>query len=160
MLTGVAGLGFQYERRRVRVELLGKRHQESRRLIGIPARDESPRLPAVTGCKGHTGGPGAGRAGGGVAAGAASPAPPAAVGQDHGAQVSLQTSVSKTNTWEELLPAWLCTGEEVMPVQDPSTAPLSSPRLSLPMEMHASGHRGKRRAPQPRRCSLPCLSCA
>lgn len=60
MLTGVAGLGFQYERRRVRVELLGKRHQESRRLIGIPARDESPRLPAVTGWKGHTGGPGAG----------------------------------------------------------------------------------------------------
>lgn len=45
MLTGVAGLGFRYERQRVRVELLGKRHQESQSLIGIPARDESPRLP-------------------------------------------------------------------------------------------------------------------
>lgn len=110
MLTGVAGLGFQYERRRVRVELLGKRHQESRRLIGIPARDESPRLPAVTGWKGHTGGPGAGPRAGGVAARAASPAPLVAVGQDQGAQVSLQTSLSKTNPWAGLLPAWLCIG--------------------------------------------------
>lgn len=45
MLTGVARLGFRYERQRVRVELLGKRHRESQSLIGIPARDERPRLP-------------------------------------------------------------------------------------------------------------------
>lgn len=132
MLTGVAGLGFQYERRRVRVELLGKRHQESRRLIGIPARDESPRLPAVTGWKGHTGGPGAGPRAGGVAARAASPAPLVAVGQDQGAQVSLQTSLSKTNPWAGLLPAWLCIGgggnpRELQPVQDPARPPCPPP---------------------------------
>lgn len=45
MLTGVARLDFRYERQRVRVELLGKRHRESQSLIGIPAWDESPRLP-------------------------------------------------------------------------------------------------------------------
>lgn len=45
MLTGVARLDFRYERQRVRVELLGKRHRESQSLIGIPGRDESPRLP-------------------------------------------------------------------------------------------------------------------
>lgn len=45
MLTGVARLNFRYERQRVRVELLGKRHRESQSLIGIPAWDESPRLP-------------------------------------------------------------------------------------------------------------------
>lgn len=54
MLTGVAGLDFRYKRQRVRVELLGKRHQESQSLIGIPARDESPRLPVPAKAKrGH-----------------------------------------------------------------------------------------------------------
>lgn len=54
MLTGVAGLGFRYERQRFRVELLGKRHQESQSLIGVPPRDESPWLPGLAKAKrGH-----------------------------------------------------------------------------------------------------------